>query len=212
MIRIISSLWALCRSPAQPCATVARRLPGLLLGLTIGLSGFHPLSARTTVEAIPGSPFGIAQITLELPPQPVPGKFDATEFFLTEGDGRVFYPVFTEGRFRRAVGGILGTAETRNPNFISVLFLFKGTDPLQITLRTPAPQLITIRPKPQLPRMHERLLKRWWREYHAAVRNQEAIGDYPPVAQTYLTSMLSRRLAIPPPLLSRNKKQLDDPV
>ena len=212
MIRIFSSVWALWRSPVQPCAPVAWRLPSLLLGLTLGLSGFQPVSARTTVEAIPGSPFGIAQITLELPPQPLPGKFDSTEFFLTEADGRVFYPVFTEGRFRRAVGGILGTAENRNPNFISVLFLFKGTDPLRVTLRTPAPQLITIRPKPQLPRIHERLLKRWWREYHAAVRNQEAIGDYPPVAQTYLTSMLSRRLAIPPPLLSRSKKQLDDPV
>ncbi|MCP4812971.1 MAG: hypothetical protein GY888_10705, partial [Planctomycetaceae bacterium] len=38
------------------------------------------------------------------------------------------------------------------------------------------------------------------------------MGDYPPVAQTYLTSMLSRRLAIPPPLLSRTRKQADDPV
>ncbi|MFP6602388.1 MAG: hypothetical protein VB862_07665 [Pirellulaceae bacterium] len=171
-----------------------------------------PVSARTTVEAIPALPFGIAQITIDLPAQPVPGKFDPTEFFLTEANGRALYPVFTEGRFRRAIGGLLGTAETRNPNAISVLFLFKGADPLQITLHTPSPQLITVRPKPQAPRAHERTLKRWWREYHAAVRNQEAMGDYPPVAQTYLTSMLSRRLAIPPPLLSRAKKRPDDPV
>ena len=207
---MIPRFWFFGQLRSRGHLPLGRRLLTLLPALA--LVGIQPLLARTTVEAIPGIPFGIAQITLDLPAQPVPGKFDPTEFFLTEANGRALYPVFTEGRFRRAVGGILGTAETRNPNVISVLFLFKGADPLHVTLRTPAPQLITVHPKPQGPRAHERTLKRWWREYHAAVRNQEAMGDYPPVAQTYLTSMLSRRLAIPPPLLSRTRKQLDDPV
>lgn len=170
-----------------------------------------PLWARITAEAIPARPFGIAQITVDLPAGPVPDRFDPTEFYLTEANGRALYPVFTEGRFRRAVGGILGTAGNRNPATISILFLFTGADPLEITLHTPAPQLITVQPKPQLPRIYERTLKRWWREYHAAVREQQAMGDYPPIVQTYLTSMLSRRLAIAPPLLSRNKNTETDP-
>jgi len=44
---------------------------------------------------------------------------------------------------------------------------------------------------------------RWWREYNAAAREQVQHGDYPPLVQTYLTSMLSRRLGLEPPLLSR---------
>ncbi|MDE0734716.1 MAG: hypothetical protein OSB47_02770 [Pirellulaceae bacterium] len=170
------------------------------------------LEARITVDAIPAQPFGIAEIVIDLPASPQPGSFDSSEFYLSESHGRALYPVFTEGRLRRAVGGILGNAEGRTPATISILFLFTGADPLEITLHTPSPRLMTIRPRPQPPRVYERTIKRWWREYHATVREQEAMGDYPPIVQTYLTSMLSRRLAIAPPLRSRVKKQPADPV
>jgi len=171
-----------------------------------------PLWGRVIGDAIPARPFGIAQITFDLPVGPISGKYDLTEFYLTEANGRVLYPVFTEGRLRRAVGGIFGNAENRNPAAISVLFLFTGTDPLEITLHTPTPRLVKLQPKPQIPRVHDRTLKRWWREYHAVVREQESSGDYPAIVQTYLTSMLSRRLAMPPPLLSRTRQASADPA
>ena len=170
------------------------------------------LEARISVDAIPAQPFGIAEIVIDLPASPQPGSFDASEFYLAESHGRALYPVFTEGRLRRAVGDILGNADGRTPATISVLFLFTGADPLEITLHTPSPRSMTIHPRPQPPRVYERTIKRWWREYHAAVREQEAMGDYPPIVQTYLTSMLSRRLGIAPPLRSRAKKRPSDPV
>ena len=129
MTRMIPSTWLFGWLRSSCCSPVGV----LLLALVVT----RPVSARTTVEAIPALPFGIAQITIDLPTQPLPGKFDPTEFFLTEANGRALYPVFTEGRFRRAVGGILGTAETRNPNAISVLFLFKGADPQKQFLACP---------------------------------------------------------------------------
>ena len=96
MTRMIPNTWLFDWLRPRYCSPVGV----LLLALVVT----RPASARTTVEAIPALPFGIAQITIDLPVQPVPGKFDPTEFFLTEANGRALYPVFTEGRFRRAVG------------------------------------------------------------------------------------------------------------
>ena len=51
--------------------------------------------------------------------------------------------------------------------------------------------------------MRDRLLRRWWRAYSAFLRDQSSLSDYPPVAETYLSSMLSRRLNLPTPLVQR---------
>jgi hypothetical protein len=87
---------------------------------------------------------------------------------------------------------------------LTVFFLFTGDKPLDLTVLGPVAQQVRVVPQPAAnPRIFQRMMNRWWREYHAAARRQASDGDYPPIVQTYLTSMLSRRLRLAPPLLSR---------
>ncbi len=52
-------------------------------------------------------------------------------------------------------------------------------------------------------RNFDRNLKLWWREFLTASANQERKGDYPPLIEVYLKSMLARRLALPLPVPSQ---------
>ena len=82
------------------------------------------------------------------------------------------------------------------------MFLFTGDQPLKLTFYAPGANVIQVSPAAGRPRLHGRLLMRWRREYSAIARQQRRDGDYPQLVETYLTSMLSRRLGLPTPLLS----------
>ena len=43
----------------------------------------------------------------------------------------------------------------------------------------------------------------WWRQYATAAQQQTRQGDYPPLVETYLTTVLGQRLGLEPPLLGR---------
>lgn len=170
--------------------------------LAIACRGERALAQQ--VEAYAGEPFGVAAVTVPL----APGESDlalATQgIFLQERDGRACYPVFTTGAVRRLLDGILGGGQAGPAGTQTALFLFTGTEPLEVTISTPTVQRVAIRPAlAPNPRLYDRLLQRWWREFHAQARQQADQSDYPPLVQTYLTSMLSRRLGLTPPLLSR---------
>ncbi len=155
-------------------------------------------------EAYPGRPFGIGRVGISLRGSEAMLARETGGFALSERDGRALYPVFTEGRIARFLGGILGGDPSAVPANFEVLFLFAGDGPLNLTVYTPDAQRVAL--TPQLapnPRASSRLLMRWWREYNATARELVQQGDYPPLVQTYLTSMLSRRLGLEPPLLSR---------
>lgn len=173
----------------------------VLLALSI-FFGFR--CAYANGEAYPGRPFGIARVRIALRGSEAKIARTTGGFALSERDGRALYPVFTEGRIIRFLGGILGNDPSAVPTNYEVLFLFAGDGPLDLTLYTPDAQRITVTPQAAPnPRASGGLLMRWWREYSAAAREQAQQGDYPPLVQTYLTSMLSRRLELEPPLLSR---------
>src|SRR5690606_24780317 len=90
------------------------------------------------------------------------------------------------------------------PSRLNVSFLFTGDRPLKLTVFTPEPQQLTLTPAPpRRPRDYDRMLQRWWRDYNAVARRLQADGDYPPVVETYLTSMLGERFRLRPPLLTR---------
>ena len=57
----------------------------------------------------------------------------------------------------------------------------------------PTPQTVTVVPDTR-PAAYQRLLRLWWLRYKAAARKQRIEGDYPPIVETYLTTMLARRL------------------
>jgi hypothetical protein len=179
--------------------------------VTISLVVLLFLSSRCVyadAEAYPGRPFGIGRVGISLRGSESQLGRVTGGFAMSERGGRALYPVFTEGRVIRFLGGLLGNDPSAVPTRFEVLFLFVGDDPLDLTVYTPDAQRVTLTPRPAPnPQSSGRLFTRWWREYNAAAREQVQQGDYPPLVQTYLTSMLSRRLGLEPPLLSRIVEQ-----
>jgi hypothetical protein len=86
---------------------------------------------------------------------------------------------------------------------LTIHFLFTGDEPLRLTVFIPQPVTFDVLPQPQPPRQHEKLFTQWWRQYNTAARQLADDNDYPPLVQTYLTSMLGNRLNLQPPLLTR---------
>ena len=152
---------------------------------------------RIDVEAIAGTPFGVAVV--RLPATNETGRAGVSSAFALEGGGRVHYPAFVSGRLRKLLGAALGL-DADGSAALTVSFLFDGDAPFPVTVHAPQPYRIEIVPRREPRRIHERLLNHWWRDYLAAVKEQADNGDYEPFAQTYLTSMLSRRLRLPLPV------------
>lgn len=189
----------------------------------------RPTEAQN-VQVYAGQPFGVGAITVSIRPDESTWASDTEGVFLRERDGRTHYPVFSGGAVQRFLGEVLGAEapggvapggrllgggllgnvlggirEARSTS-TTVLFLFTGTEPLDLTISSPTAQRLVVRPSAAPnPRAFDRLLQRWWREFNGQARQQAQQGDYPPLVQTYLTAMLSRRLGLAPPLLSRTQ-------
>ena len=157
------------------------------------------------VIAVAGSPFGVGKLTVMLPRGTTASTAPANEYTLAEKNGRALYSTFGETPVRALLREILD-----RPQPLTVYFLFKGDEPLELTLYAPTAidrQATPIKGDPQL---HARLLDEWWRDYTARARPIAALlsdfvpiplrtnrnDDYPHLVDTYLTAMLSRRLSL----------------
>lgn len=166
------------------------------------LPAAHATAAQVAGQAVVGRPFGVASVSV-----PLSGvaPIDPELFSLSEANGRALYPVFQAGgAARRVLGQLLGAGvENLPPREVTVSFLFVGDEPLNLTVHTPAPVAFTLRPQLPNRRADDRLLGQWWRQYHAASQQRASEGDYPPLVETYLSSMLAGRLGLETPLLQR---------
>lgn len=174
------------------------------LGIVLSLATLNAPSAlaRIDVEAVPGRPFGVARVTLAK--GDLRGSIDENAVQISERDGRLFYPSFTYGRFGARIGEAIGIGDG-SPGNMTIMFLFVGDEPLRITIHAPDAVRFEITPRVRGPRDHERLLTRYWKDYHTAIREQREQGDFPPWVQTYLSAMLSRRLRLESPLLTADQ-------
>ena len=122
------------------------------------------------VEAIAGQPFGVGRITFDLPDDMLPEPLGAEGIGLSERNGRIFYPAVdspafgkvikrfldsntpltTGGPVREEVGGLLRGLLDRPPR-TTVYFLFRGNEPLQVTLQLRKPVELTIVPPSRRP-------------------------------------------------------------
>jgi hypothetical protein len=176
----------------------ARFLCHVLLAAWIALVATRPAAAQT---AIPGRPFGVGSVRLPLSAQTSATFWQTQAFEIDERDGRILYPVFRGGL---AAGGFEAEEdELQVPARLTVSFLFTGDGPLQLTVRAPEPQVLSIVPRAEPARQYRRALNQWWRDYHAVIRQQQRVGDYPSLPHLYLSSMLGQRLGLRPPLLTR---------
>jgi hypothetical protein len=155
-----------------------------------------------TVEAHTGRPLGVGRITLSLPA----GAAAPTSDQVTVADpkGRVLYPVVSAAPVRRMLGDLLegnqllGAIARELPTHVNIFFLFQGDEPFRVTVATPARHEFSVTPR-SAPVNRDLLLRAWHQQYSLATREQMQQGDYPPVVETYLTNMLSRRLGLDGP-------------
>jgi hypothetical protein len=118
----------------------------------------------------------------------------------------VFYPVFAHRRVLGLLRELIGVEDEGGPGRITVYFLFRGDEPLEITIHSPHPETVVVLPQPA-PRVLRRLQRAWWSNYTTVARLQERSSDYPPIVETYLTNMLSHRLGLATPLVDRRKNR-----
>jgi hypothetical protein len=167
---------------------------------------------RYEAEAFVGQPFGVGRITFELPPNMLPTPLGIDGVGLSESRGRALYPALERpvfgkivrgllssdtpltsgGPIRQQVGGLLRGILDRPPR-TTLYFLFRGDDPLDLSLQSWPPIRLRIVPRDN-PLAQQRLLGLWWRQYARPAGLFEPKPDYPPVVDNYLTTTLARRL------------------
>ncbi|MEX0866376.1 MAG: hypothetical protein WD030_03390, partial [Pirellulales bacterium] len=140
-------------------------------------------------EAVTGEPFGIGRVIVRFGPTPIANPHTNPDIGIEEANGRVFYPTFAAGPMRELVRQFI------QPNGMTVYFLFRGSEPLDVTVYTPEPVRVQIRPQRRA--LGNLELASWWREYLNTAELHRRDGEFPTIADAYLTEMLSRRLQLP---------------
>jgi hypothetical protein len=143
---------------------------------------------RVAAEAYAGAPFGIGRVTVQMPDE-------ETRFSVQEKNGRALYSAVEQARLRGALRNVLGVRRARD---LDVYFVFKGDQPLDLTIYTPEPQQITL-PVVKSAEGRAALVAEWWKAYTRTSTAQTRSGDYPPLVQNYLTGTLARRMELAPP-------------
>ncbi len=154
---------------------------------------------RVEGEALLGRPFGVAQVSIT----GLDVAIDVNRVAIEEKNGRALYPAATQGVFGRLIGQILGGPTERPAAGVTIYFLFRGEQPLELTVYTPQPVSVVVQPRADNARRFDRDLATWWRHYNSFWRNERADDNQPPIVATYLTSMLSQRLGLDPPVMER---------
>jgi hypothetical protein len=166
-----------------------------------GMAAGAATSARAD-EALVGQPYGVAEIRCPLA-LPDAEWNQSQAWTIQDETGRVLYPVFVPGRFGELVGQVIGGPEL--PSSLTVLFLFRGEQPLNVTVHAGRTHQLQLRPESASPRAYRRLLQRWWREYHRVAGEAADDGSRGPVYD-FTTALLARRLNLAPPLLGRTNR------
>ena len=159
-------------------------------------------------EAYAGQPFGIGRVSFRMAPgDEIVLSTGAT--LITESSGRLFYPVLAQSGLKRVLGLITGNGQSNPDDLHTVWFLFKGVQPLNVTIESTGSSKVVIPVSYAKPKKFARFVRRWWKQYTTVTSKQSEEGDYPAVVETYLTSMLQRRMNMP---ASSQRKTNPDPL
>lgn len=169
---------------------VSRRLYALGGVCIVIFCAGHGAAGEIRTEAFAGQPFGVARIELDATPQVLPRPLGVEGILVDDAERRVFYPVIAGPPLGGFFAELVGTAPR-----VSIYFIFRGSEPLLVTVGTRPPQRVTIVPRRE-PRGFERLLRSWWREYAPPPGLFESKPDYPPLVAQYLRLMLAQRLGL----------------
>ncbi len=151
-------------------------------------------------EAYAGRPYGIGKVSYRL--REGDQLVDRTGAVLLEDpDKRVLYPVVTQTAYRTFIKLLTGRQEVEPENVHDVWFLFRGEQPLQLTLRSTGDVTFEVPIKYSRSRQYERFAGQWWQAFTRSVDELNDAGDYPPIIETYLTTMVGKRLGFQPKAL-----------
>ena len=168
-----------------------------LLIASLAMVGLFVLSAPLFAidgEAAIGKPFGVGRITFSGADA---GSIDERLCRIEEAGGRIYYPTMMPGLIGRLFNQVLGPPQNGAAGQVTIHFLFRGDEPLKVTIFTPAKLELTLTPRVENERGFNRLQERWWRDYQTVAQKQIDEGNHPPLVPSYLQTMLSRRLGLP---------------
>lgn len=162
----------------------------------------------TRIEAYAGRPYGIGKLSFRL--REGDEMIDRSgAAILTEDRSRVLYPVMSRPAAAKFFQNLSGKQTVAPDSIHTIWFLFHGDEPLDLVLHGSNDVARKVDVELVRDRKFQRIVKQWWREYLDVAAQQRRWGDYPPFIETYLTSMLSRRLGLP---LPAEKKRFRDPL
>ena len=176
---------------------------GSILALALFPAHLELQAATQVIEAATGAPFGVGRVTVTLDPREDSTIVDTNGYSIDERNGRVLYPAFGHTRLLGALRNLVGISRPTGRTAVTVLFLFRGDKPFQVTVRTPSRHTCVVVPKKD-DQLFEKLQDAWWRQYTAVAELQKSRSDYPAIVETYLTAMLAQRLGLQSPLLNEN--------
>ncbi len=191
------AIWSLCLSPAIAFQSKQRAIRN---------SDDAPTIFR--VEAYAGQPFGVGMMKYRMcAGDEMIDQSGATR--ITEKNNRVFYPVFTRPAVNRFLQKITGNPVGQPDSMHNLWFLFRGEKPLELVLEGACTASVTVEVEYAREKKFSRIYGQWWREFVVEAQRQNEWGDYPPLIETYLRTMLSNRLGLSLPAeRQRSKDQL----
>ena len=161
-----------------------------------------------TVEAHAGRPYGIGKITFRLRNgDEIISRTGAT--WLTEENGRIHYPVISHTPVRKFLQILTGNKNNRPSDLLTIWFLFEGDEPIKARLHGSGVVDFDIPVEFTRPRRYQRFAKNWWQNFNSISESNIKDGDYPPLAEIYLTSLIGRRLGMNPQI---RKRRSNDPT
>jgi hypothetical protein len=146
--------------------------------------------AAIRVEAYRGEPFGVGRVTVDLEQGASSDPLSDDRFTITEANGRVFYPAIENAPVRRMVRNFLGI---ETPWQITFYFIFRGDEPLEMTLFAPDAQPLAVRTERNAREFNE-LLEDWWDATEDRYEQVFRLSEYPIVVENFLTATWARRL------------------
>ena len=151
-----------------------------------------------SAEAHAGRPYGIGRINyrLQLGDEMI-ARTGAV--LVTEANGRISFPVISDTPFREFLGNFIRPNPTNSVESKSIWFLFKGDQPLNITLHGTGQWTFNVPIVFDKPKRYERFAKNWWNGFSSTSDDMIESGDYPPMVETYLTAVVGKRLGLAPP-------------
>jgi hypothetical protein len=150
----------------------------------------------TKVEAYAGRPYGLGKISFRL--RAGDEMVDRTaSVLLSDRENRTLYPVITKSAFQQFLQNVFGERPVSNPEEMHQLwFLFKGDQPLDVSLTGTGFVNVRVPVQVARPKQFDRFVEQWWKGYNEATQKQIETSDYPPIVETYLTSMIGKRLGL----------------